>query len=102
VVTRNLGTIEGVNRGSQTPIYRIFGAVVEFGKHDGANRLHGWGRIHSHSRLLDMFSASARISKGQGYQGLRKKAGSSFGQKRKNRQNFTPLIGSIKCFPIKF
>jgi hypothetical protein len=33
-------------------------------------------------------SASARISKGLGYQGfLRKRAGSSFGQKRKNLKN---------------
>jgi hypothetical protein len=51
--------------------------------------------------------ASARISKGQGYQGfLRKRAGSSFGPKKcnlrctrknfkneKNGQNFTPFLG---------
>jgi hypothetical protein len=33
--------------------------------------------------IFDITSASARISKGQGYQGfLRKRAGSSFGQKK--------------------
>jgi hypothetical protein len=45
-----------------------------------------------------VYSVSSRISKGQGYQGfLRKRAGSSFGQKRKNLkngQNFT-LGGSL-------
>jgi hypothetical protein len=56
-------------------------------------------------------SASARISKVQGsrYQGfLRKRAGSSFGQKKgnlrhtmKNLKKFTDLV-SIKCFPISF
>jgi hypothetical protein len=56
--------------------------------------------------------AFARISKGQGYQGfLRKRAGSSFGQKRaicivqrknlKNRQNFTPFRVN-KMFSHKF
>jgi hypothetical protein len=52
------------------------------------------------------FSASARISKGQGYQGfLRKRAGSSFGQKRAIRvvqgktwkmDRISLLLGSIK------
>jgi hypothetical protein len=64
-----------------------------------------------HQRYISLFlSASARISKGQGYQGfLRKRTGSSFGQKKgnlrctrknlKNGQNFTTfIIGSIKCF----
>jgi hypothetical protein len=56
------------------------------------------------------FSASARISKGQGYQVFfRKRAGSSFGRKSaicvvqgktwKDRQNFTPIVlGSIMHF----
>jgi hypothetical protein len=57
------------------------------------------------SKLGYSFSASARISKGQGYQGfLRKRAGSSFGQKRaicviQGKTSFTSL-GSIKCFPL--
>jgi hypothetical protein len=54
--------------------------------------------------------ASARISKGQGYQGFaRKRAGSSFGQKRaicvvqgKTDRISLLLLGSIKCFPFKF
>jgi hypothetical protein len=55
------------------------------------------------------FSASARISKGQGYQGFsRKRAGSSFGQKRAicivqgKTDRISFLLGSIKCFPISF
>jgi hypothetical protein len=57
-------------------------------------------------------SASSRISKGQGYQGfLRKRAWSSFGQKRAicvvqwktwNMDRISLLLGSIKCFPISF
>jgi hypothetical protein len=57
-------------------------------------------------------SASSRISKGQGYQGfLRKRAGSSFGQKRATCivqgktwkiDRISLLLGSIKCFPISF
>jgi hypothetical protein len=55
------------------------------------------------------------ISKGQGYQGfLRKRAGSSFGQKRANcivqgktlkirkTDRISLFSGSIKCFSIKF
>jgi hypothetical protein len=58
-------------------------------------------------------SASARISKGQGYQGfLRERAGSSFGQKRaicilqgktfkmRKTDRISVLSGSIKCFSI--
>jgi hypothetical protein len=53
-----------------------------------------------------MHCASARISKGQGYQGfLRKRAGSSFGKKmcrtRKNGPNFTPFRVN-KMFSHKF
>jgi hypothetical protein len=44
---------------------------------------------------VSQVSASSRISKGQGYQGfLRKRAGSSFGQKRAIcivQGNFTPF-----------
>jgi uncharacterized membrane protein (UPF0136 family) len=57
-------------------------------------------------------SASARISKGQGYQGfLRKRAGRSFGQKRVigviqgktwKTDRISLLLGSIKCFPLSF
>jgi hypothetical protein len=57
-------------------------------------------------------SASARISKGQGYQGfLRKRAGSSFGKKRAicvvqgntwKKDRILLLLGSIKCFPTSF
>jgi hypothetical protein len=40
-------------------------------------------KVHAHPDHHQYISASARISKGQGYQGfLRKRAGSSFGQKR--------------------
>jgi hypothetical protein len=56
-----------------------------------------------------MPSVSSRISKGQGYQGfLRKRAGSSFGQKRAicvvqgkmwKIDRISLLLGSIKCFP---
>jgi hypothetical protein len=51
-------------------------------------------------------SASARISKGQGYQVfLRKRAGSSFGQKgaicivKGKTDRISLLLGSIKCIP---
>jgi hypothetical protein len=57
------------------------------------------------SNLGHVTSASARISKGQGYQGfLRKRAGSSFGQKRaiyivqgklEKRDRISLLLGSI-------
>jgi hypothetical protein len=50
-------------------------------------------------------SASARISKGQGYQGfLRKRAGSSLGQKMAICvvQGISLLLGPIKCFPLSF
>jgi hypothetical protein len=60
----------------------------------------------------DFTSVSARISKGQGYQVfLRKRAGSSFGQKRaicvvlenlEKRDRISLLLGSIKCFPLSF
>jgi hypothetical protein len=64
------------------------------------------------ARAYSLFSASARISKGQGYQGfLRKRAGSSFGQKKgnlhrtrknlKNGQNFTAFRVN-KMFSHKF
>jgi hypothetical protein len=44
-----------------------------------------WHRELIMHRCSDDCSASARISKGQGYQGfLRKRAGSSFGQKKGN------------------
>jgi hypothetical protein len=48
-------------------------------------------------------SASSRIPKGQGYQGfLRKRAGSSFGQKKAiYGQNFTPFRVN-KMFSLKF
>jgi hypothetical protein len=59
--------------------------------------------------------ASARISKGQGYEDfLRKRAGSSFGQKSaiyvvqgktlkmRKTDRISLLLGSIKCFPIGF
>jgi hypothetical protein len=59
----------------------------------------------------DMYTYSVS-SKGQGYQGfLRKRAGSSFGQKRaiwkgKNGKmengQISLLLESIKCFPISF
>jgi hypothetical protein len=57
----------------------------------------------------DTISASSRISKGQGYQGfLRKRAGSSFGQKRaigvvqrKTRKIYRISL-LLKCFPISF
>jgi hypothetical protein len=62
-----------------------------------------------------LHSASARISKGQGYQGLiwRKRAGSSFGQKRAicvvqaykekpEKQNFNPFTRVNKMFSHKF
>jgi hypothetical protein len=55
------------------------------------------------------YSASARISKGQGYQGFsRKRAGSSFGQKRAicivqgKTDRISLLFGSIKCFPFSY
>jgi hypothetical protein len=54
------------------------------------------------------FSASARISKLQGYQVfLRKRAGSSFGQKRaicivQGKTDRILFFGSIKCFPLSF
>jgi hypothetical protein len=63
------------------------------------------------SYLPIKFSASARISKGQGYQGfLRKRAGSSIGkkgqfasykEKLKKMDRISLLLGSIKCFPIR-
>jgi hypothetical protein len=56
-----------------------------------------------------LISASARISKGQGYPGfLRKRAGSSFGQKRAlcivqgKTDRISLLLGSIKCCPLSF
>jgi hypothetical protein len=52
-------------------------------------------------------SASAWISKGQGYQDfIRKRAGSSFGQKKAicivqgKMDRISLLLGSIKCFPL--
>jgi hypothetical protein len=79
------------------------------------------GRLHIYTLSLvneeeteigSRCSASSRISKGQGYQGfLRKRAGSSFGQKRaicvvqektQNNWQISLLLGSIKCFPISF
>jgi hypothetical protein len=63
------------------------------------------------NEIMVNISASARISKGQGYQGfLRKRAGSSFGQKRaicviqykeKLLQNFTTFMVN-KMFSHKF
>jgi hypothetical protein len=57
-------------------------------------------------------SASARISKGQGYQGfLRKRAWSSFDkkgqfasykEKLEKWDRISLLLGSIKCFPLSF
>jgi hypothetical protein len=60
--------------------------------------------------VLNIFhSASARISKGQGYQGfLRKRAGSSFDQKRAicdvhvQGKIYRISLLSIKCFSISF
>jgi hypothetical protein len=71
-------------------------------------RLGAWWSYCSRIRI----SASSRISKGQGYQGfLRKRAGSSFGQKKgnlrrtrenlKNGQNFTTFRVN-KMFSHKF
>jgi hypothetical protein len=64
---------------------------------------------HNPSYGSDTTSASARISKGQGYQGfLRKRTGSSFGQKKAicivqgKTWKISLLLGSIKCFPISF
>jgi hypothetical protein len=65
-------------------------------------------RESGHNIRSATFSASARISKGQGYRGLRKRAGSSFGQKRAicvvqgKTDRISLLLGSIKCFPISF
>jgi hypothetical protein len=54
-------------------------------------------------------SASARISKGQGYRGfLRKRAGCNFDQIRAicviqgKRDRISLLLLAIKCFPISF
>jgi hypothetical protein len=62
--------------------------------------------------LLGRYSVSSRISKGQGYQDfLRKRAGSSIGQKKAicvvqgktlKMERISLLLGSIKCFPISF
>jgi hypothetical protein len=62
--------------------------------------------------FTESVSASSRISKGQGYQGfIRKRAASSFGQKRVicivqgktwKMYRISLLLGSIKCFPISF
>jgi chromosome segregation ATPase len=59
------------------------------------------------SQVCTHISASARISKGQGYQCfLRKRAGSSFGQKRAicvvQGKTCSLLLWSIICFPISF
>jgi hypothetical protein len=64
-----------------------------------------WTKVIVHSLN---FTASSRISKGQGYQGfIRKRAGSSFGQKRAicivqgktwRTDRISLLLGSIKCF----
>jgi hypothetical protein len=67
-----------------------------------------WNKLEEKANI----SASARISKGQGYQGfLRKRAGSSFGPKKgnlcrtmknlKNGQNFTTFTVN-KMFSHKF
>jgi hypothetical protein len=64
------------------------------------------------AKVPDMLSASARISKGQGYQGfLKKRAGSSFGQKRaiasykeklEKQTKFHSLLRANKMFSLKF
>jgi hypothetical protein len=64
-------------------------------------------------RPLFGLSASARVSKGQGYQGfLRKRTGSSFGQKRaiyivqrknlKNKTEFHIFLRVNKMYSLKF
>jgi hypothetical protein len=67
----------------------------------------GMGMNHGNS-LAFLYSASARISKGQGYQGfLRKRAGGSFGQKwqfasyKEKRTEFHSFRVN-KMFSLKF
>jgi hypothetical protein len=71
-----------------------------------------WFQVRQSVNSCTIISASARISKGQGYQCfLRKRAGSSFGQQRaiccctrknlKNGQNFTTFMVN-KMFSHKF
>jgi hypothetical protein len=69
-------------------------------------------RCQSHCVTRCCGSASARISKGQGYQGfLRKRAGSNICQKRAicvvqgktwKMDRISLLLGSIKYFPLSF
>jgi hypothetical protein len=76
---------------------------------DSQNPKYPKNAIANHRSTCTCSSASARISKGQGYQGfVRKRAWSSFGQKwaicvvQGKTDRISLLSGSIKCFPITF